>query len=372
MTTLTDDPFARPAPATSGQPDSNDLIKNGRYYIPDPDGGAKFRYFTRATTFAKTIADTYRLGLWKERMVGFGLLQSDDLMAQLALTSMDDRDKANRICEEAKERAGAKTRANLGTAVHEFSERIDRGGMTVEQVPKTWRPDLAAYVAAFAELGLEIVTDEEGDAMIERTVYEATYGIVGTLDRVVRATRDLDIRMPSGEVRTIKAGTVLIFDLKTGRDLEYGWGEITIQLAVYANAAKVFDKVTRTYSPFMECDRDVALVLHLPVGEGRATVYAVDIAEGWKAAWLVQQVRNWRRVKNLATPIVVAESSGEVTGSSARTRNPEWAERVAAAVTISQLRLIQIEAKRADAWTIELERLAFARRDAIYADTIGG
>src|SRR3954466_14143281 len=144
--TTPEDPFARPAtaPAADDSPDA-DLIVGGRYKLPDPDGGSKPLKFTRATTFAKAIADTYRLSLWQQRMAIKGVTMRDDLYAATAATPLTDRTELDRLVERAKEGAGAKTRANLGTAVHAFAERLDRGEITLADVPAPWRPDVAAY-----------------------------------------------------------------------------------------------------------------------------------------------------------------------------------------------------------------------------------
>jgi hypothetical protein len=149
-----DDPFARPD--NSAPADADDIIRNGRYYVPDPDGGPKMRYYTRASTWAKTIADTYRLSMWGVRMAIKGVTMDEGLYAAVASTPLDDRNALDKLGEEAKNVAGAKTRATLGTAVHAFADQIDRGQITLDDVPKPWRPDVAAYVAALAELGLVI------------------------------------------------------------------------------------------------------------------------------------------------------------------------------------------------------------------------
>src|SRR5574338_583746 len=55
----------------------------GRYLIPHPDTG-KETAWTRATTFAKTVSDTFGLTKWELRMVSLGLAKRPDLLAQVA------------------------------------------------------------------------------------------------------------------------------------------------------------------------------------------------------------------------------------------------------------------------------------------------
>src|SRR5215472_1429035 len=104
----------------------------GRYILPDPKTG-KRRSWTRATTWAQTIADTYALNQWQKRMVALGLAQRPDLLAQVATVLEPD----------AEEHAGASQRSNLGTALHSFLEHLDLGREV--QVPEPWDQDVAAY-----------------------------------------------------------------------------------------------------------------------------------------------------------------------------------------------------------------------------------
>lgn len=364
----TDDPFARPD--NSAPADADDLIRNGRYYLPDPDGGPKNRYFTRATTWAKTIADTYRLNMWGVRMAIKGVTMDEGLYAAVASTSIDDRKALDSLGEQAKEVAGAKTRATLGTAVHAFADQIDRGLITLDDIPKAWREDVSAYVEALKALGLVVERHPylPGELLSEVTVYEPTYEIVGTLDRIVRATRDLLVEMPDGRKIPVRKGDLLIFDLKTGRSIEYGTQEFSIQFAVYANATTIFDKSTREWlGPMPEVRKDVALACHVPVGEKTATVIGIDIEQGWKACWLIRQVRSWRNTKGLAAPILVIETSEE-----ARARSAEWSEKVALVTRMPVLERLVIQMKRAGAYTSDLEEIVRKRAAEIAADTVAG
>ena len=75
-----------------------------------PVGGGKARAYTRVTTFAGTLEDSFGLGLWQQRMVALGLTMRKDLLLQVAAHNTDSaEDKAtlNRICENAKQAADA-------------------------------------------------------------------------------------------------------------------------------------------------------------------------------------------------------------------------------------------------------------------------
>lgn len=252
----------------------------GRYLIPDPETG-KERPWTRATTWAKTCSDTFGLTKWELRMTALGLAKRPDLLAQVAtVTDPDDRDAKkllDGVCEDAKEAAGSSIRRNLGTALHAMTEHIDAGRDFT--VPDAHRADLDAYRAATSGLKID-------PSHIERIVTVPTLGVAGTFDRLV--THD---------------GQLMVADLKTGWDVLYGMGEIAIQLALYANAATIYDAATATHTPMPDVSRERALVFHLPVGEATCTIYEVDVAAGWEMAQVCGTVRTWRKRKDLARMI---------------------------------------------------------------------
>ena len=274
----------------------------GRYLIPDPDTG-KERPWTRATTWAKTCSDTFGLTKWELRMTALGLAKRPDLLAQVAtVTDPDDRDAKkllDGVCEDAKEAAGSSIRRNLGTALHAMTEHIDAGRDFT--VPDAHRADIDAYRAAVADLTID-------PRHIERIVTVPSLGIAGTFDRLV--THD---------------GRLMVADLKTGKDVLYGMGEIAIQLALYANAATIYDAATGTHEPMPEVSKVTALVFHLPVGNGECTIYEVDIAAGWEMAQVCGTVRDWRKRKNLAQVTIARQAlAASVTPDEGHQDRTEW------------------------------------------------
>lgn len=261
-----------------------DRDRYGRYLIPDPATG-KRRPWTRATTWASTVADTFGLTNWKVRMTAVGLARRADLlMAVAAVEDPDDRDgkrKLDTAAAAAQEHAGSSVRATLGTALHSITEAHD-AGREPAVVPAPYDADLAAYVATIADAGLVI-----DRAHIERIVCLPELGVAGTFDRLV----------------TLPDGRRVVADLKTGRDLSYSWTEIAIQLALYAHAETIYDLAAGRHEPMPTVDQAEALVLHLPVGEARCDLYMVDIAAGWDMAAICGTVRDWRKRKDLAKPL---------------------------------------------------------------------
>ena len=256
----------------------------GRYLMPHPTTG-KTQAWTRATTFASSVADTFGLTKWQVRMAARGLASRPDLLAGVAAVAdpegSDGKRALDKLCESAKEAAGASSRATLGTALHSFTEAHDLGRPVT--VPEPYDADVAAYAAAMAQAGAAI-----DPAHVERIVCLPDLGVAGTFDRLVSI-----------------GGRLVVADLKTGRDLSYAWTEIAIQLALYANAATIYDAVTGAHEPMPAVDKDKALVMHLPVGEATCTLHEVDIAAGWEMAQVCATVRAWRKRRDLARPLAV-------------------------------------------------------------------
>ena len=250
----------------------------GRYEIPNPETG-KVEPYTRATTFAKSVSDTFGLTKWMLRMGGLGLAQRQDLLAGLAAADPSDSRTLDRIMAEAKEHAGASSGANIGTALHSFTEQVDRGEHP--SIPEPWDADVAAYVEAVSAAGLTILPEH-----IEQVVVIPSLHVAGTLDRIVR-TSD---------------GRLVIADLKTGKSVDYSMGEIAVQLALYANATHVFDPATGELSPMPDVDKAEALVFHAPAGTGTCSVLSVDITAGAEMFSVIEVVRSWRKRRDLAVP----------------------------------------------------------------------
>lgn len=290
-------PFAMPATVdppeseinVSGQPEPK-RDQWGRYLLPHPvhglysDGKDKPNRrngWMRATTFAKLAADTFSLTRYNERLTLLGATLRPDVVA-LAHGKHVKRDnkELNRLVTEVKETAGAKVAANIGTAVHSFTERVDAGTLALDGVPADYRPHVESYLKVLAENGLEPVP-----GLIERTTLVDEWGkvIVGTFDRVLyhRAS-----------------GTYLIGDLKTGETLDWGKMEIAVQLALYAhgiNAHGVFDWREMNWHrldghpdyPVVKVRTDYGVVMHLPIqgqNAGVCTLRRVNLAAGWDAA----------------------------------------------------------------------------------------
>ncbi|MGH9001906.1 MAG: hypothetical protein ACRDYV_02140 [Acidimicrobiia bacterium] len=243
-----------------------------------PEGDTKAVPHTRVTTVAGTLDDRYALEQWACRMVALGVAGRRDLYAAVAACRPDDKDALNRLVDQAKEAAAASAGANLGTALHAFCERVDLGEEI--QIPPPWDADVAAYRTTLAEAGIEVVP-----GMVERHVVLPSSQIAGKLDRLVTF-----------------GSKPMVADLKTGATVDFIGGSAAIQLAHYSRAETLYDAHTHSHTPMPDVDQDTGLIIHLPAGQARATLWFVDLAAGWEAAGHAHWVRGWRKRKDLLEP----------------------------------------------------------------------
>lgn len=257
--------------------------------------------WTRATTIAGTLADRYGLERWAQRNTVLGLGARQDLYALAASCTAEDKDQLNKIIDQAQEAAKARSGANLGTALHRLTERIDAG--EILDVPDQWKPDVNAYVQTLVDHRITIHTE-----WIERIVVVPWAGVAGTLDRLVTVYGD---------------DHYTVADLKTGEEaLTYGSGEIAVQLALYANATHVWKgtaedvkrdrygryvlpdpaKDPKAYDPMPAVDKEMGIVIHLPVGKAECTLHEIDLTAGREALDLALAVREWRKRNDLTQP----------------------------------------------------------------------
>lgn len=255
----------------------------GRYVITDPSGKAIGH--TRATTWAKTLADTFSLTEWSKRVVAVGMAKRPDLVALAANKTCDDKAALREVIEAAEETGGANEKRRIGTALHEMLELID-GGATAN-VPAQFAPHIEAYRVAMEAGGVTVLPE-----FIERVIVVDSLTVAGTADRIVEVD-----------------GKRYIADLKTGSDpLKFGAGDIAIQMALYARGDALWNTATSAREPMPEVDQSQALVIHLPATDAApiCTLHWVDIEAGWQAAQLAGTVRDWRKRKDLASPFVAS------------------------------------------------------------------
>jgi hypothetical protein len=343
-TQLEPDPFGQPNPFGDEATDTD--IVNGRYRAPCPSTG-KNKLYTRVTTLARTIADTFLLEQWCERAVAIGMAISPDLQALAASLTLEDRTAGNEVASKAKERARSSEGANKGTAFHNFCNTVDAGAPLSSVVLPDWRADVSAYRDTMDGYRLRTIPN-----MIEQRILIPGLcgnGVMGTFDRQLECLEE-------HPELAIKPGEAAIGDLKTAKKIEYGWGEISIQLALYAHATYIYDRKTRTYQPMNPVRQDIAYVMHLKPGSRVCELWEINIAAGWEAVDVCLAVRNWNKRRDLARKLPPPV--------------PDYATKLANAASVEELSAIFWDAAGRNAWTEELESIGKRRQLQLAAQQV--
>ena len=243
-----------------------------RYLIVGPGNGPAQPY-TRVTTIAKTLDDTYNLERWKLRKLALGLTRQPRLVTNAKDLTDDHRRELDRLIDAGLEAGGANELRDYGTLVHTITEEVDRGGSYVRSAP--YGDDIAAYLQTTRDAGIVMMPD-----WIERVVVLDEFKVAGTLDRIVE----------------LPDGTRAIADVKTGKNLSPL--QIAIQLACYAHADGAYEHMMRTPLP-PNVRQDIGLVFHIPAATGTCTIHQIDLEAGWEAFKLAMHVRKTRNSRNL-------------------------------------------------------------------------
>lgn len=302
----------------------------GRPLIVPAKGGDRIPY-RRTTTFIKALDDQTGLTKYLNRRVAFGMAHRKDLItAALAADPTNDK-KFGEIAENALSHAKGilGDPAEIGTALHSFTERIDRG-LPLGEVPQEYQADLDAYRAATA--GIEWLG-------IETFRVHDKIQIAGTADRIAK------IR-----------GRTMIADLKTGK-ISFPHS-MAMQLACYARMTP-YDIATdqRMIDPEV-IDLNRGVIIHLPAGQGKCDLYTIDIAKGWGAVLIAQKVWSWRSTKGLTELIDPLET--EPTPAT-------WESLTLSATTIERLRELWKRASELGQMTDDLNTLITQRVAALEA-----
>lgn len=252
----------------------------------EPDWSTK-QGRTSVSTLSNAIKETFALSQWGERKVAKGIALRPDLYALVcALDPDEDRKQFQAVCTDAKSAAAGFSGANHGTALHAFTRRIDDGAVIAEvlrTVPSHLAADVQAYVAGMVTHQLSILP-----GMTERMIFCPELNAAGSFDKV--STR------PTWQLPRIG-------DTKSPQQIEYSGLEISVQLAIYAHAAAIWNPDTRRYEPMPEVDQEWAAVLWLPAGQGRFEPLDVDLTLGWELAKLAHTLHGARKRKDFMRPM---------------------------------------------------------------------
>ncbi len=266
------------------QSDTMPMDRWDRYLLPDADGTT--RGWTRATTFADSLANPYALNQWQQRQVALGLGRRPDLLALAStISGPEDKQALKEIVEQAHEAAGTHAQANLGTAVHRARQNLIKYGTTP---PAELAGDVDAMNSIVAKYGYQPVPE-----LVERVCVIPEYHVAGRWDEVWRC--------PDGKLR--------IGDTKTGKVEPYNHLKFCVQVAVYAHASAMWNEETKQYEPMPPIERDYAMILHNRPGSRSPELLRVNISLGWALARLCQEARDARKLDGLITPMPAPPNS---------------------------------------------------------------
>lgn len=304
----------------------------GRPMIMPPKGKKRVAY-RRTTTFVGCLDDMNGLMKWTARQVAYGMGQRNDLVLAASAARPDDKKTLGEIAEKAKEAAKSSAAADIGTALHSFTERIDRGE-PIGNIPNEYRADLEAYKAATA--GIEWLG-------IEAFRVHDDWQIAGTADRIGR--------FPWSELPVIA-------DIKTG-SIDYPH-KMSMQLAMYARMTPYdITTDTRTTDPGGGMNINRGVIIHLPAGKGECTLYEIDIVKGWGACLIARQVWDWRGRKDLTRPLHDPLAMPPLAAT--------WESLALAATTADELRIIWKRALELGQLTEQIKTTIMQRHAAIEA-----
>ena len=294
-----------------------------------PAKGTKRVAYRRATTFVGCLDDQAGLTKWLNRRVAFGMSQSKDLVTAATAADPEDNKKFGQIAEKAIEHAKGilGDPAEVGTALHSFTERIDRG-LPLGVVPSEYQADIEAYRKA---------TEHVEYLGIETFRVHDEWKVAGTADRI-----------------GIFKGRPMIMDIKSG-SIDYPH-KMAMQLAMYARSLPYDIATDKRGTDAQEVDLNYGVIIHLPAGQGRCDLYEIDIAKGWGACLIAKQVWDWRGNKNLTQLVDPAA------------QNPQpatWESLILGADSKDRLREVWRRASELGELTAELKAAAKVRSEEL-------
>lgn len=224
--------------------------------------------YERISSAGSVLDSQAGLTAWKQRMVARGVAMSPHLVALAA--SSDNKSTLNRVAKEAMDAAGGGSASGMGTAVHSFTELVDKGEEW-KHAPSHLVPVLEGYAATMERYGLE-------PECIEEFVVVDDLRFAGTLDRVVRSKA---------------TGKSYVADVKTGADTPKYALSTAVQVALYSRGER-YEPETGERSPLPAVDQEVGILIHLPLDGRPCELYELDIALGWEGAKVARWVLDWR------------------------------------------------------------------------------
>ena len=253
----------------------------GRPLIIPADGGKAIAY-GRFSSHGSVLEDKFALEKWKIRTSAIGLTKRSDLYAQLAACAPEDTKRLDEIMSQALEAGGGSVGANLGTALHEFTQRVDLGEITVDEISEPWRTDVQAYLDTMKANNLTVIPE-----LVEVNLVNDMLELAGTADRFFRHP----------ELGVICA------DIKTGKQISKNPLAYAVQLSAYAHSMLYDIETGKRKRIHEDLILHVGYIIHIPANQGRCDIYEVDMLNAMEAARLARTVKQWQKRTDLVRNI---------------------------------------------------------------------
>lgn len=279
------------------------------------------REWRRVSTLIKKVdTNTSALDAWKKRQVLLGAARRDDIILGVKALGAPDpvlgwneptKKKLNAWAEDCMTAAGSSAGATEGTAMHDLTERVDRGE-PIDQVAAGLPGPAAASLRAYAKL-----RELNGwrSVEIERTVVCDELEVAGSFDRIDLIPGLAKLigpgkcqHAPMNSCHAARDELPVIVDVKTEKDPLLNGLHIGPQLAIYSRAQRMWlngieGLGTQPMYVDAPCVRqDVAVIVH--VRDGKAIPYFVDLTAGWEAAQAAaRQLQREKEAKKWFAPV---------------------------------------------------------------------
>lgn len=264
---------------------ARDLIRNGRYQLPNLDGTQRPKGRQRATNYIASISDNYALKQWEFGKLLEGIALRHDLVEEICSIDWESlkgkayKDTVEKFVRKLKDAAKGNEGSRRGTAHHNMVNTLVTTGREIGT------PAMKIRLRNFAE-ALQVHQLDMIPELQERTVILDRFDMAGTFDHGMwcRITQDL-----------------LLADTKTQKKF---WSllEPEAQLAVYVRADAMWDSSSRRFVEMPNFNKERGLLLHIDKESDEVNFLNVDLKEGWKTAILCYQViKRRRRASSAAT-----------------------------------------------------------------------
>jgi hypothetical protein len=255
---------------------------NGAPMVSDPADPTRWLRYSRPSSYAKVLDNSFALNDWKINKAMLGVAGSPAMQAQLLSLKDSDKDGFKTIREKALDKGQANEAADTGTALHAMTARVE-DTKDMFNIPDEYADDLDAYVQALCTYGL--VSEH-----VEVHMCNDSFRAAGTADRIYRTCKPLTA--PDGTI--IPAGELILGDLKTGQKLDFSLPGYCVQMAIYADGV-FYDVETNLRQITPPIHRHWTILVHLPVGKAKCRMIWCSVDVGLKGAQLCYEVKEWDR-----------------------------------------------------------------------------